>query len=211
MRQIDFAQVIFDSLVTAITPPRTDNVALPRFISLIITKKLSVQLRADTDLSEPNIVYDLPISQISKQTIFKAIKPTDTPLTPGMISFLSSPNPIWGTLVESGTEGASLSQNASKSVDSSTPKSTRAKSVAIKKKKATGNVALASMTMPPKQPSVTAPVISSPSVKRRGSKSPHMARSKRLRKPMSEPHLPSTDSQKSAEVEISPVRPQGSA
>ncbi|KAI3758687.1 hypothetical protein L6452_06258 [Arctium lappa] len=165
MRYIDFAQVIFDSLVTAISPTRTHNVALPRFISLIINEKLSVQLRADAGLSEPTIAYDVPISQISNQTIFKTIKPTDTPLP----------------------------------------------SVAIKKKKSSGNVVLALMTMPPKQPSVAAPVISSPSTKRRGSKSPPRSRPKRLRKPLAEPHSPSTDSQKSAEVEIPQVGLRGSA
>ncbi|KAI3715559.1 hypothetical protein L6452_22545 [Arctium lappa] len=177
MRRIDFAQVIFDSLVTAITPPRTHNVPLPRFISLIINEKLSAQLRADV----------------------------------GMISFFTFPNPIWGTLLESGTERLPLSQSAPQSVVPSIPKSTRAKSVAIKKKKAAGNDALASMTMPLKQPSVAAPVISSTSSKQRGSKSLPWSRSKRLRKPMAEPHSPSTDSQKSEEVEISPFGPRGSA
>ncbi|KAI3703105.1 hypothetical protein L6452_28860 [Arctium lappa] len=73
MRRIDFAQVFFDYLVTTITPPRTHNVALPRLISLIINHKLSAQLRADPALTEPTIKFDLPISQISKQTIFKPV------------------------------------------------------------------------------------------------------------------------------------------
>ncbi|KAI3735150.1 hypothetical protein L6452_14638 [Arctium lappa] len=211
MQHIDFAQVIFDSIVTAISPPRTHNVALPRFLSLIINKKLVGPLRVDVDLSEPSVVYDLPSTQIRKQTLHKPVKPTDTPLSACMISFITSPNPIWGTFLETGTERPTLSQSSSKSVVLIPQKSTRAKSVAIKKKKATSNVTLASMTMPSKQPSESTPVITPSSKKRRGSKSPPKSRPKRLRKSfLAEPHTPSTDSQKSDEVEIPPLGPRGS-
>ncbi|KAI3693406.1 hypothetical protein L6452_33241 [Arctium lappa] len=68
------------------------------------------------------------------------------------------------------------------------------------------------MTLPSTKPLVAIPVISpSPSIKRRGSKSPPRYRSKRLRKPSVHPHSPSTDSQKSAEVELPPPGPRGSA
>ncbi|KAI3706447.1 hypothetical protein L6452_24196 [Arctium lappa] len=200
MRRIDFAQVFFDSLITAISPPRNHNVALPRFISLIINHKLSTQLSADAALPEPRIKFDFPISQISKQTIFKNTKPTDSPLTSSMLSFISSPNPIWGTLDEGESERPSSSPKPSKSVVPSPPKPSRAKTVA-----------LALMTLPPTNPSVATPVISpSISVKRRSSKSPPKSRSKKLRKPSAETHTPSTNSQQSVDVELSPPGPRGS-
>ncbi|KAI3727551.1 hypothetical protein L6452_16167 [Arctium lappa] len=96
MRRIDFAQVFFDSLLTAISPPRTHNVALPHFISLIINHKFSAQLSADAALPEPRIKFDLPISQISKQTIFKSIKPTDTHHMLLLLLFVSICSSTWG-------------------------------------------------------------------------------------------------------------------
>ncbi|KAI3691977.1 hypothetical protein L6452_31781 [Arctium lappa] len=67
------------------------------------------------------------------------------------------------------------------------------------------------MTLPPTNPSVATPVIS-PSifVKRRSSKSPPKSRSKKLRKPSAETNTPSTDSQQSEDVELSPPGPPGS-
>ncbi|KAI3678625.1 hypothetical protein L6452_37924 [Arctium lappa] len=212
MRRVDFAQVIFDSIVPAISPPRTHNVALPRFLSLIINEKLAGPLRADADLLEPTVVFDLPYTQISKQTLHKPLKATDTPLPVGMISLITSPNLIWGSPLETGTERSPLSQGPSQSVAPFPPKSSRAKTVATKKKtkKATA-AALASMTLTPKKPSESTPVIAPSPQKREGSKSPPKSRSKRLRKSFStEPHTPSTDSPRSTEVEIPPLGPRGS-
>ncbi|KAI3664261.1 hypothetical protein L6452_44746 [Arctium lappa] len=127
-----------------------------------------------------------------------------------MLCFISSPNLIWGTLAEGESERPSSSPKPSKSVVPSPPKPYRAKKVAIKKKKATGNVALALMTLPPTNPSVATPVITpSISVKLRSSKSPPKSCSKKLRKPSAETNTPSTDSQQSKDVELSPPGPRG--
>ncbi|KAI3772514.1 hypothetical protein L6452_03700 [Arctium lappa] len=131
MCQIDFAQVIFDSILTVFSPLRTPIVALPIFLSLIINHKLVGPLAADAAFPEPTILYDLLPNHLGKQVLHKALKATDNPLTTCMISFISSPNPVWGVPIDIGAESPQHSQGHPKSVAPLPPSSSRAKSVAM--------------------------------------------------------------------------------
>ncbi|KAJ9538562.1 hypothetical protein OSB04_031295 [Centaurea solstitialis] len=90
-KKIDFAAYFFRGLVTKMDFPKHQNVPFVRFISMLIADKLGSKMPADVD-----DYYDLRVSQMGFQSLKKESLPTDRPLPLSMVSFATSPKPVWG-------------------------------------------------------------------------------------------------------------------
>ncbi|KAI3718361.1 hypothetical protein L6452_19228 [Arctium lappa] len=147
-RKIDFARYFFRELVSVITPQKRPHVAFPRFISLIIYHKLATA----TDASH-SITFDYKAPIMTRPLLHKGPLVTDSPLLPGMVSFLTSPNLQWGD-----AKDTPVSKGTSSVVDPSpSPLVTSASTISSS---ATDTAALSQTAIPPKGSSVVTQVSS---------------------------------------------------